>query len=471
MKIARLHYGMDIGVALFNDSTEDTTVAYLKEQMPLDLQQCLARVRSICGDEIDLSETAFAIGSPDSAVVEYIIEMCRVIRNGCVEPRVQLKYVDIVSSLVMSLPISRRVDENSMVGWANNVNTMVQVVLQSLANICVNNEAAKHTLFNDASALTVLSNLLHLKKSSFVELHYIMALVHTCVVDSFDRCNVLSSCRDFVVSLLQCVAVALTELEGEAEHVLEFHARCVWTVGALVNFGFALNIFKCLEHDQASFLPLLSLWMGYRLEEEDELEDKLNLDLKYPKVSESLIALEEYFAHLVLLRDDVSMHEEFEGDTFKFCQYELLVVRLLGSYSTDARYYLLDEFKGPVLEDMVHRLDSVSHADSKYSYGLRGDLLRVISNVCFNRRCNQDAVRNSGNGLFVVLNQCNVDENSPYLREWSILAIRNLCENNLENQQAIANLRIEGTVNSSVIEKAGMKIEMSPDGKPKLVRI
>jgi hypothetical protein len=66
--------------------------------------------------------------------------------------------------------------------------------------------------------------------------------------------------------------------------------------------------------------------------------------------------------------------------------------------------------------------------------GLKRDLVRVIANMCFQDRASQDAVRELG-GIPLVLSCSCIDENNPYSREWSIVAIRNLCENNLENQK------------------------------------
>ena len=66
--------------------------------------------------------------------------------------------------------------------------------------------------------------------------------------------------------------------------------------------------------------------------------------------------------------------------------------------------------------------------------GLKRDLVRVIANMCFQDRASQDAVRELG-GIPLVLSCSCIDENNPYSREWSVVAIRNLCDNNIENQQ------------------------------------
>mmetsp|Transcript_9934 Transcript_9934/g.11401 ORF Transcript_9934/g.11401 Transcript_9934/m.11401 type:complete len:81 (-) Transcript_9934:714-956(-) len=71
--------------------------------------------------------------------------------------------------------------------------------------------------------------------------------------------------------------------------------------------------------------------------------------------------------------------------------------------------------------------------------------------------------------MIPVLNCSNIDESNPYIREWTVFAIRNLTEDNPENQKIIAELRIQGAVDTPILEKAGVKIELTDDGKPKLV--
>jgi hypothetical protein len=58
------------------------------------------------------------------------------------------------------------------------------------------------------------------------------------------------------------------------------------------------------------------------------------------------------------------------------------------------------------------------------SFGQRVELLRAVANLCNGRQANQDAVRNTPQGLLTVLNQSQGgDERNPFLREWAILAI------------------------------------------------
>jgi ataxin-10 len=49
--------------------------------------------------------------------------------------------------------------------------------------------------------------------------------------------------------------------------------------------------------------------------------------------------------------------------------------------------------------------------------------------------------------------------------QWVVLAIRNLCENNLENQAVIASMTRKGAVDSSVLLEMGLTLHADGDSK------
>lgn len=126
-------------------------------------------------------------------------------------------------------------------------------------------------------------------------------------------------------------------------------------------------------------------------------------------------------------------------------------------------------------EILQHLLFFLALPNSKGSYklflpGTKTWIMKSIANFCFQERENQQLVLHYENGIFSILNQTNIDDNNPLLREWTIFAIRNLCENNLEIQEKINSLRAQGVVNAPLIEKAGMKVDFDQStGKTSVV--
>ncbi|KAL3666038.1 hypothetical protein V7S43_008831 [Phytophthora oleae] len=73
-------------------------------------------------------------------------------------------------------------------------------------------------------------------------------------------------------------------------------------------------------------------------------------------------------------------------------------------------------------------------------FGYRSALIRVTGNLSFRHTEHQDLVREGGY-LPLLLSHCNIDETNPLVREWSLVALRNLCEGNEANQAYINALR------------------------------
>ncbi|GMF29060.1 unnamed protein product [Phytophthora fragariaefolia] len=102
-------------------------------------------------------------------------------------------------------------------------------------------------------------------------------------------------------------------------------------------------------------------------------------------------------------------------------------------------------------------------------FGYRSGLIRVIGNLSFRHTEHQDLVREQGY-LPLFLNHCNIDETNPMIREWSLVALRNLCEGNEANQEYINALRPQGmdAASNAALEKAKMRADIGEDGKVKL---
>ena len=96
------------------------------------------------------------------------------------------------------------------------------------------------------------------------------------------------------------------------------------------------------------------------------------------------------------------------------------------------------------------------------------DVVRLLGNLCWKHRRNQDTIRDLG-GVPAVLSSFNIDdESSPFVRQWAVFALRNLCEDNLENQEVVAGVQLRGVEDrGGVLEEMGLEIELD-GGKPRL---
>nr|XP_057933983.1 ataxin-10 isoform X2 [Doryrhamphus excisus] len=88
----------------------------------------------------------------------------------------------------------------------------------------------------------------------------------------------------------------------------------------------------------------------------------------------------------------------------------------------------------------------------------KAHLIRLIGNLCYNHTINQNKVREL-EGIPVILDNCNIDSNNPFISQWSIFAIRNLLEHNPKNQELVASLEQRGAADYSALRELGFQVE------------
>ncbi|KNC97859.1 uncharacterized protein SPPG_06855 [Spizellomyces punctatus DAOM BR117] len=97
---------------------------------------------------------------------------------------------------------------------------------------------------------------------------------------------------------------------------------------------------------------------------------------------------------------------------------------------------------------------------------IKSDTVKVLANLCYEAKEVQDEIRRIG-GIPVILNECRVDDNNPYIKEHAILAIRNLCDGNTENQDLVASLTPQGIAPESeqMLDEAGIQAKVDDSGR------
>ncbi|KAM4039097.1 ataxin-10 isoform 2-T2 [Anomaloglossus baeobatrachus] len=95
--------------------------------------------------------------------------------------------------------------------------------------------------------------------------------------------------------------------------------------------------------------------------------------------------------------------------------------------------------------------------------GFKAHLIRLIANLCYKNRENQDKVHQL-DGIPLILDNCSIDDNNPFLNQWAVYAIRNLTEHNEKNQEQIASMERQGLADTSMLERMGLHVE-ERDGK------
>jgi ataxin-10 len=87
----------------------------------------------------------------------------------------------------------------------------------------------------------------------------------------------------------------------------------------------------------------------------------------------------------------------------------------------------------------------------------RMDVLATIANLAYHRRSVQDAFVEL-DVVQVVLSNCAFSPECPGVREWALLAIRNLCEGNEMVQSRIASLSSKTVVEDKQLRADGQRV-------------
>lgn len=93
----------------------------------------------------------------------------------------------------------------------------------------------------------------------------------------------------------------------------------------------------------------------------------------------------------------------------------------------------------------------------------KAHLIRLIGNLCHNNTNNQDKVREL-QGIHLILDNCSIDSNNPFISQWAIFAIRNLLEHNSQNQELVATLERVGITDYSALRELGFLVEERDGG-------
>lgn len=122
----------------------------------------------------------------------------------------------------------------------------------------------------------------------------------------------------------------------------------------------------------------------------------------------------------------------------------------------------------------IEKLSEITEPDEKIldhpAFGFKANLIRIIGNLCWKQKRMQDQVKEL-EGIALILDSCNMDARNPFIMQWAILAIRNICEDNYDCQAVIAGLNQQSTINSELLKEMGISVENDGKNKIKIVPV
>ncbi|KAK9468918.1 spinocerebellar ataxia type 10 protein domain-containing protein [Lipomyces arxii] len=149
--------------------------------------------------------------------------------------------------------------------------------------------------------------------------------------------------------------------------------------------------------------------------------------------------------------------------------------------SADIKDRLIDYHSVEEFLDLLKKADSMigrrtlksglpTEAGKAYEFpDLKRQLVGILALLVEDSRTVQDQIRESG-GLPILLSQCNIDDNNPFIREYAILCIKGVLKDNQENQAFVASLEAREAVTTDALHEAGYETSII-DGKVSLKKL
>lgn len=209
-----------------------------------------------------------------------------------------------------------------------------------------------------------------------------------------------------------------------------------------------------IELDHLDMISLASWTMEYFKIVKIKSEELL---VKQLLSNEEEIKLGYHHRKVIAILDIMATHIEMNVIVKTFDEYNLLV-DLIDLFKTIEHNTLK-----PKLKDNIQIQPGFMIKGKKQFPGVKSILIEIITALVHFNKLNQDVVREN-QGIELILNNCNLDMNEPFIKERSILCIKHLLEDNQGNQNFIKSLEVKGTEiteeTDEVLTKAGYEVEI-----------
>ncbi|KAI4803024.1 hypothetical protein KUCAC02_006586 [Chaenocephalus aceratus] len=430
----------------------------VKEEVLSSLLQVLSRLcdelHAVSCDDQDLQSVALQL--------QLTAECFRAQRNTCVESDRnqsllrELGFIDVSLKLLDFLQTRHSASRDGIF-------EPLRCGIQFLGNLSVGNQMCKDDIWR-LSSPNLLMQLLSVGDEKTV--NYASMVLHTC----------LDEAKVEELSDLQNIQLALRVME-----LCRTHPDLDWTVLIATQFflkssALVESMYSGMSHHER--LTLLELLFA-QLQEEDSEECGIPPDVarfvatSFVKGCGAVLTLatgsassdevlQEAMTVISLL--DVLCEMTSDHKQFKFLQEhpDLLVttVELLKQVHTIGKASKNVFSAAQNFSSLGGDGDPSSHSPV---ISFKAHLIRLIGNLCYRNTDNQNKVSEL-EGIPLILDNCNIDSNNPFISQWAIFSVRNLLEHNKKNQEQVAALERRGTTDYSALKELGFEVEQRDGG-------
>uniref|UniRef100_A0A3B1KEP0 Ataxin-10 n=1 Tax=Astyanax mexicanus TaxID=7994 RepID=A0A3B1KEP0_ASTMX len=412
-------------LAVLQAATNNFRDEELRFNVEVDVLERLSAVLSRLSEEIQVLSDVNDEQQSALLCLQLTAECFRAQRNACVQCSRNQCFLRDQGCIQVSLEILRKLLKLAS-GVSDYLFDALRCGIQFLGNIAVGNPLCKTDIW-DHGFPHIFSDLLELPDEKTIA--YTCMVLHTCLdEDKIEQLGtepeqlkvalkVTELCRtlpevDWTLTLLDLISAQLGEGKEDC----------------LIPLKTAQFLATCFQHSCRDVLSLSSVSSA---DDQKALAVITLLDILCEMTSDqkTFMALQD---HPDLLQTAIDLLKE---------------VNLLGKTSRNV-FSAAQEFN----------FTKSGGTGAHPALSFKAHLIRLIGNLCHSHTINQDQVREL-DGLALILDNCSIDSNNPFISQWAVFAIRNILEHNLENQKLVQGLRRQGVADDTVLREMGFRVE------------
>ncbi|RIB16576.1 spinocerebellar ataxia type 10 protein domain-containing protein [Gigaspora rosea] len=363
--------------------------------------------------------------------------------------------------------------------------TIIRSGIQALSNLITGNNFTQEFVWSDFMNRNEFDDLLSklAGHNDNTILTGCLVFIHNCIFESESRRKSLVTSDSGTRILQRLLDRAETLLEDEStqnfELIYAIFARIIESDLYPLLFD-SLNLSSSGQSLTRRQIILLKL-LDSKLFSSDSIDISLSTCIYLLQIFDTICPQVISSMQQVDIVDRENQPQEIEDTSILYTGLVLLL-QCFGKLSQDENDKIREcLFKGGIIASCISLLvqadktfprvtkamsSPLQQGISEFAY-IKRDIIKVIGNMAYNNSFVQDEVRRLG-GIPLILNQCNIDDNNPYIREHAIFALRNLLINNSENQKLVKELEPIAPVQTDVLSEIGIKAQLENGGKIKL---
>ena len=407
-------------------------------------------------------------------ILKCMLEWCRNVCAGVKDNQIiatQCNVHKAIDQLVLGMIGKRNVASED--GFSKNASNLINMGVQALANMATDNSETQSLLWsyflNDSQLLSMF--LLYATEDEY---KFALIWIYNSVHGNGLHCQMLVGSKIGLEIVSQ-----LLKIFSESQEGLSFDAS-----------------YACLKSLISNDL-IPDIWTNLKLTDDNAVSDDHVVLLKAldgvvsastRKTSNSLYRTSVFLLNeLISLTNAIvdnlkSAEPQLDPSVAHYCAFMVLILQYMAvesqivSVETKEQWLNLGLMK--CLLDLLHGVNEIQPKICKTTkdcdalqsdifFMIKCDIMKVIANMAFECKSAQDEVRNRG-GIPLVLSHCVMDDLNPYLREYSLFAVRNIVHGNAENQALISSLEAKKVVPNEMLDEMRVEAKIDANGKLKL---